>query len=223
MFLFSLVRVDKTPTGALCFNPKNPYWRFMKRIYPKLWGNKMSLCRTHWMTELVVVGATLISILLFIGWQAGLWFTLKVLGVLILCVGILLLFLVGVFAILIGLEKIFNFTGWTEWYHRHKNVCDAIAVSGIVLAVLAGMTVAEAYDLGVDFVMALLVVLKYTVFGIWICAAVVGAMLGVIYVVMLLIDFVMSSKQFAQVTAFGQVVVSAKESLCPTLYECEEK
>lgn len=219
MLLFSFVRVDKTPTGALCFNPKNPYWRLMKWIYPKHWGKQMSLCRTHWMTELVVVTTIAALMVLFFAWQAGLWASLKIVAAIVLIAvffALVIIFGVGAGTVV---EKVFSFVGQTMWYRRHKIVIDKFGIGGTALAVILCPSFLTMKDYGLDFVTALLVVFKYIVFGIWSLAGVVGAILCILWICARFVDFVGSSAAFVE-TSFGQTIAGIKNNLCPTVYEC---
>ena len=215
LFLFSLVQVDKTPTGALCFNPRNPYWRFMKWIYPSVWGSKMSLCKTHWLTELIVMGVTLVSTLSYIALQAGAWAVLKLGGIIAL-----MLFMLGVAVCCsvwfgTGLETVCRFVGKTQWYQRHERALKTCIAVGAALTVVGGVTAFIAYDLAVDLFTALLIFLNAVVMAMWLLAAVVVFICALVYCIATLED----TKLFTN-TAFGQFARSAKERLCPTLYEC---
>ncbi len=49
IFTFSFVRI-KRDGGELCYDPANPYWRFMKWSYGDGWGERVSLCKSYWLT-----------------------------------------------------------------------------------------------------------------------------------------------------------------------------
>ena len=67
MFAFSLFRVSESEDGRLIYNPGNPHWKLLKKLFSI--EGKISLCEAYWLTVLVViVGVTaiaVVSLLLF--------------------------------------------------------------------------------------------------------------------------------------------------------------
>ncbi len=191
----------------------------MKWIYPSEWGSQMSLCKTHWLTELIVIGVTLVSVLLYTAWQAGLWAVLKFVGVVTL---FLLAFGVMVFiGVLLGagIGDVCNSIGKTQWHQRHERTLKTCIAIGAVLAVVGGTIASVAYYLAVDPITALLICLKVLVMAMWVLAAVAALAYAFVYCIATIIDWLEDTKLFTN-TAFGQFARSAKEGLCPTLYEC---
>lgn len=51
MFGFSFFRVRELPDGRLSYDPSNPYWKLMRKIFD---FEKISLCSAFWMTAFVI-------------------------------------------------------------------------------------------------------------------------------------------------------------------------
>lgn len=76
MLAFSLFRVQVLPDGRLAYDPRNPYWRAMKRIWKEEWPENISVCQACWRTAFCIFGLvvtiTLLSLLTLLYFQGGL-------------------------------------------------------------------------------------------------------------------------------------------------------
>lgn len=76
ILFFSCFKIHIAPDGRFCYDPNNPYWKFMRSLYTSWWGEKISLCRSFWITvhcELVIllVIAVCYTAYDFIMWATG--------------------------------------------------------------------------------------------------------------------------------------------------------
>lgn len=58
---FSFVRIKRVG-GELCYDPSNPYWRLMKWSYGKEWGDRVSLCKSYWLTVWLLGGPSVVVV-----------------------------------------------------------------------------------------------------------------------------------------------------------------
>lgn len=61
ILFFSFLRVGTTSDGQLCFNPNNPYWKLMRKFWGDAWGDRISLCKSYWLTVAFVAASSYIS------------------------------------------------------------------------------------------------------------------------------------------------------------------
>src|SRR6267154_4062910 len=65
IFVFSFVRI-KRDGGELCYDPNNFYWKLMKEAYGNTWGDRVSLCKSYWLTVwLIALPSAVLTLIAF--------------------------------------------------------------------------------------------------------------------------------------------------------------
>ncbi len=66
MLGFSLFRVETLPDGRLVYDPANPYWRLMRKLWKVDFSANISVCKACMLTSLSLLGCLIILMVVFV-------------------------------------------------------------------------------------------------------------------------------------------------------------
>lgn len=199
MLICSFFRVNVAPDGRLIYDPQNPYWRLMRKLWKEDWKDQISLCSAFWKTWFFFFGSIVISFLVYmlgvIIWKEGFNGLLvgmaKVAGPIFAVVG-------GIFAFAYIITWLTKRGGWTR---KVGNILTA--AFAILTCTIFPICLLMYGNDPRPFSAALWAYLSF----IGVVVAGLGAFAGVCYLV---------SK--TPNTLLGQFLLALKNKLCPFLY-----